>query len=75
MFYCSGFPININTRKTRKADFYPDNNKLEVIWTVVPAVVLALLVIGGWKAWSDITAPAPENAHVVELWDISLLGK
>ncbi|MCL6259723.1 cytochrome c oxidase subunit II [Aquiflexum sp. TKW24L] len=74
------FPYKYQYNEDRKAAFYPDNNKLEVIWTVVPAIVLALLVIGGWKAWSDITRPAPENAHVVELmgyqfaWEVRYPG-
>jgi cytochrome c oxidase subunit 2 len=74
------FPYKYQYNENRKASFYPDNNKLEVIWTVVPAIVLALLVIGGWKAWSDITAPAPENSHVVELlgyqfaWEVRYPG-
>lgn len=74
------FPYKYQYSEKRKADFYPDNNKLEVIWTVVPAVVLALLVISGWKAWSDITQPAPENAHVVEImgyqfaWEVRYPG-
>lgn len=65
----------------RKAAFYPDNNRLEVVWTLVPALVLTVLVLTGWKAWSDITAPAPENAHKVEImgyqfaWEIRYAGK
>lgn len=74
------FPYKYQYKEDRKAAFYPDNNKLEVIWTTVPAVVLALLVIGGWRAWSDITKPAPENAHVVEIlgyqfgWEVRYPG-
>ncbi len=74
------FPYKYQYKEGRKASFYPDNNKLEVIWTAVPAVVLAILVIGGWKAWSDITAPAPENSHVVEImgyqfaWEVRYPG-
>jgi cytochrome c oxidase subunit II len=75
------FPYMYHFKEDRKASFYPDNNKLEVIWTAVPAVVLAVLVITGWMAWSDITAPAPEKAHVVEImgyqfaWDVRYPGK
>jgi len=74
------FPYKYQYSENRRASFYPENNKLEVIWTVVPAIVLALLVIGGWKAWSDITAPAPENSHVVEImgyqfaWEVRYAG-
>ena len=75
------FPYKYQYSEKRKASFYPHNNKLEVIWTAVPGVVLAGLVISGWMAWSDITAPAPENAHIVEImgsqfnWDIRYPGK
>lgn len=75
------FPYKYQYRTDRKASYYPDNNKLEVIWTLVPAVVLALLVISGWRAWTDITDPAPEGAHQVELmgyqfaWEIRYPGK
>ena len=75
------FPYKYQYKESRKATFYPDNNKLEIIWTVVPGVVLAGLVISGWMAWSDITAPAPEKAHVIEImgyqfaWDVRYAGK
>lgn len=75
------FPYKYQYSENRKASFYPHNNKLEVIWTAIPGVVLAGLVISGWMAWSDITAPAPENAHIVEImgsqfqWDIRYAGK
>ncbi len=50
-----------------KALYYPDNIKLEVAWTILPAIVLALLVFTGWRVWTDITDPAPEDAEVIEL--------
>ncbi|RNI30992.1 cytochrome c oxidase subunit II [Rufibacter latericius] len=51
----------------KRAFYYPHNNKVEIIWTVIPAVVMALLVFSGWKTWAKITSPAPENAVVVEV--------
>lgn len=54
-------------KKGRKASYYPENHKLELIWTVIPAVVMALLVFTGWRAWRDIMAEAPENAQVFEI--------
>ncbi|PRY86218.1 cytochrome c oxidase subunit II [Mongoliibacter ruber] len=74
------FPYKYQWKEDRVATFYPDNNKLEVLWTIVPAIVLTFLVIGGWRAWSDITAPAPENSHVVEIlgyqfaWEVRYPG-
>ncbi|WP_439879942.1 cytochrome c oxidase subunit II [Pontibacter sp. MBLB2868] len=51
----------------KKAYYYPHNNKLEIVWTMIPAVVMALLVFGGWKTWTKITSAAPEDAEVIEL--------
>jgi len=51
----------------KKAYYYPHNNKLEIIWTMIPAIVMALLVFSGWKAWTKITNPAPKDAVVVEI--------
>ena len=52
-----------------------------MIWTLVPALVLTVLVVTGWKAWSDITSPAPDNAHQIEIlgyqfaWEIRYAGR
>ncbi|MBP6386529.1 MAG: cytochrome c oxidase subunit II [Pseudarcicella sp.] len=54
-------------KKDRKVYYYPVNHKLEIIWTIVPAVVMALLVFTGWKTWSDITSEAPEDSVVIEI--------
>jgi cytochrome c oxidase subunit II len=40
--------------ENRKALFYPDNDKLEIIWTIVPTIVLTVLVLGGLNVWNDI---------------------
>ncbi|WP_420151317.1 cytochrome c oxidase subunit II [Spirosoma sp.] len=54
-------------KEGRRAAYYPENHKLELIWTVIPAVVMAVLVFTGWRAWRDIMAEAPENAQVFEI--------
>lgn len=51
----------------RKATFFADDHRLEIVWTVVPAIVLALLIFSGLRAWNDITDPASKDAVVVEL--------
>lgn len=62
-----GFAWKYQHKEGNQATFYPHNDKLELIWTAVPAVVLAVLIITGWRAWVDITGPAPDNAEVVEV--------
>lgn len=51
-----------------KAFFYPHNNKLEMIWTVIPAAVLAVIIILGLRTWNDITTTADKEAENVELF-------
>ena len=51
----------------RKALFFTDSHYLEIVWTVVPAIVLALLIFRGLRAWNDITGPAKADAEQIEL--------
>lgn len=53
-----------------KAEFIEHNNKLELLWTSVPAVVLAGLIIYGLSTWGNIMNPNNEQAEpiVVELY-------
>lgn len=64
LFY---FPYKYQYKEGNKARFFPDNTKLEIIWTVIPAIVLTMLVFSGWKAWRDITRQAPNDAVVIEV--------
>jgi cytochrome c oxidase subunit 2 len=63
-----------------KALFYPDNNKLELAWTFIPAVVLAVLVFTGWRVWTDVTAKAPDDTNNIEImgyqfaWEVRYPG-
>ncbi|TNF48664.1 MAG: cytochrome c oxidase subunit II [Bacteroidetes bacterium] len=51
-----------------KAFYYPHNNKLEMLWTVVPASVLAVIIILGLKSWNEATGEAKDEAIRVELF-------
>jgi cytochrome c oxidase subunit 2 len=53
--------------KNRKAAFFADNHYLEITWTVVPAIVLALLIFKGLRTWNDITGPASKDAVIIEV--------
>lgn len=39
----------------RKGYYYPHNNAIEKIWTIVPAIVLTILVVFGFFTWRLIT--------------------
>ncbi len=64
LFY---FAFKYKYSKNRVAKFYPENHTLELIWTIVPAIVMAGLVFTGWKSWSAIMADAPKDAVVIEV--------
>jgi cytochrome c oxidase subunit 2 len=55
--------------KGKKASFITHNNKLELVWTVIPAIVLFVLILYGMSTWSDImNFDEDEDALVVELY-------
>jgi cytochrome c oxidase subunit 2 len=51
----------------RKVFYFPHNNKLEVLWTIVPAIVLTVLVVIGLRNWFLFTGEAKQGAMVVEV--------
>ncbi|WP_118974414.1 cytochrome c oxidase subunit II [Taibaiella koreensis] len=64
LFY---FIYRYQSTENRKAFFYSHNNRLEVLWTTVPALALVVLVVIGLKNWFTITDKAPDNAMVVQV--------
>lgn len=66
LFY---FAFKYRGIKGRKALFYADSHKLEMIWTIVPAVVLAGLVLYGLSVWNDVMdASDAENPLIIEVY-------
>ncbi|RPE13365.1 cytochrome c oxidase subunit II [Chitinophaga lutea] len=61
------FSFKYQEKEGQKAFYFPHNNKLEVIWTVIPAIVLTILVAFGIRHWLRITSEAPKDAMVVEV--------
>jgi cytochrome c oxidase subunit 2 len=61
------FSYKYQESDNRKAYFYPHNNKLELIWTAIPAITLTILVGFGIFYWFRITGDAPKDAMVVEI--------
>jgi Heme/copper-type cytochrome/quinol oxidases, subunit 2 len=75
------FAFKYQESDKRKAYYYPHNNKLEIIWTVIPAIALTALVGFGIFYWFKITGDAPEDAMQVEVigsqfkWEFRYPGK
>jgi cytochrome c oxidase subunit II len=65
------FAYKYRGRKDQKALYFADNNKLEVIWSSIPAVVLAGLILYGLYAWNNIMFVDKEQEQdsiVIELY-------
>ena len=63
------FAYKYRGEKGRKALFYADNDRLEAIWTIIPVIALAGLILYGLYTWTDImTIEENEDALVVELY-------
>ncbi len=48
------FAFKYRGRKGQVATYFSDNNKLEFIWSSIPAIVLAVLIFFGLFTWNDI---------------------
>jgi cytochrome c oxidase subunit 2 len=63
------FAFKYRGTKDTKALFFADNNKLEAIWSGIPAVVLAGLILYGLYAWTNIMfVDEDEDTIVIELY-------
>ncbi|UZO81219.1 cytochrome c oxidase subunit II [Aquimarina sp. ERC-38] len=64
------FSYKYRGKKTNRALFYADNDKLEFIWTIIPVIVLAGLIIYGLFTWTDIMNIDEEEGDplIVELY-------
>jgi cytochrome c oxidase subunit 2 len=61
------FAYKYQEKDDNKAFYFPHDNKLELLWTTVPAIFLTVLVVFGLKYWFKMTSDAPADAVVVEV--------
>ncbi len=61
------FAYKYRGQKNRKALFLSHDNKLEVIWTAIPAVVMTFLVVGGLDVWNEVMADVGPNEEHIEI--------
>ncbi|SFW68654.1 cytochrome c oxidase subunit 2 [Sinomicrobium oceani] len=63
------FAYKYRGAKGRKALFYADNDKLEFIWTIIPVITLAGLILYGLYTWTTIMDINDEDDPlVIELY-------
>ena len=54
-------------RSDRKATFFAHNNKLELLWTAVPALVLLILILYGLNIWNKVMEPLTAEDDPIEI--------
>ncbi|MBA3674205.1 MAG: cytochrome c oxidase subunit II [Chitinophagaceae bacterium] len=75
------FSFRYQENDKRKAYYFTHNNKLELLWTGIPAIVLTVLVVFGLKYWFKFTGDAPKDSQLIEItghqfaWEIRYPGK
>jgi cytochrome c oxidase subunit 2 len=63
------FAFKYRGNKNQKALYFSDSTKLEIIWSGIPALVLAVLILYGLYAWTNIMfIDEDEDTVVIELY-------
>ncbi len=63
------FAYKYRGEKGKRALFYADNDRLEFIWTIIPVIVLAGLILWGLYTWTNIMDVNDEDDPlIVELY-------
>ncbi len=75
------FTYKYRGKKERKALFFSDSHKLELIWTIIPAITIVLLIGYGLWQWNNVMYVGDdENPIVIEVysqqfrWDARYAG-
>ncbi|MFT4536202.1 MAG: cytochrome c oxidase subunit 2 [Saprospiraceae bacterium] len=72
------YAYKYRSREGNKAQFISHNNTIELVWTVIPAIVLTFLVVKGLVAWNNIMPDLGPEDQFLEIeatgyqfgWDI-----
>lgn len=65
LFY---FCFRYRGNKNKKAYYYVHNNKLEIVWTIIPTIVLTGVIIYGLQVWNQAMNPDITNSKVIEIY-------
>jgi cytochrome c oxidase subunit II len=60
------FIYRYNSKRHPVAEQIEGNNKLEVLWTVIPILIVVAMFYFGWIGWTPLYSNAPKNAIPVK---------
>ena len=80
--YLFWYSYKYRAKTGRKALYFPHSTTLEIVWTVIPAIVLTFLVVQGLIAWNEVMADVEPGEEFIEIeatgyqfaWDIRYPG-
>jgi len=61
------FVVRFRERPGQKAAYIRESNALEVVWSVIPALVLVFLALYQWNTWAEAKLRPPESADTVKV--------
>lgn len=64
LFY---FAFKYRGERGKRPLYFPHNNTMEIVWTAVPAIVMAYLVIKGLDAWNEVMADVGPDEDYIEI--------
>ena len=64
LFY---FAYKYRAQKGRTARFIAHDTRLEIVWTVIPAIVMTFLVVSGLDAWNEVMADVSPDEDFMEI--------
>lgn len=70
------FVYKYNRKKNKKAANIEGNFKLEIIWTVIPTILVLIMFYFGWAGWKPMTAPPKDGLNVTtiaRMWNFTFL--
>ena len=74
------FLFKYRAQKGVRAAYTHGSNRLEVIWTIIPAIILVALTVLSQRVWHEIRKPVPKSAIPIEIdaeqfaWNVRYAG-
>ena len=65
LFY---FAYKYRGKEGNKAYFFAHNNKLEMIWTIIPTIVLTGVIIFGLRTWNEAMNADFSDSKIIEVY-------
>jgi cytochrome c oxidase subunit 2 len=59
------FVFRYNMKRSPKSEHIEGNVTLEIVWTIIPVILVGIMFIYGWRDWKMMKSP-PKNAFAIK---------